>query len=234
MSCRLVTASKGLLVVFWKVEQEKYVPLASPDQYLKTPSVSTPLSQPTSLNEVSKGWYSCFCLLQPWEACPPSTWARTSGLTRPSPRGSWLVFQETLAPASLCSTQLSLQQMHWHFLCIAHSALSLSHPAGPHKCPQYHKVWVELVLWVCCVLPETFSVCAAWKWSFPTHWPLYLSSCPITSCPSLVIYMCVLSLLAGCKLTLARTMCSMHSSQSLMWGFDHNKHSINIYWTESR
>ena len=72
VSCRLVTASKGLLVVFWKVEQEKYVPLAS-DQYLKTPSVSTPLSPPTSLNEVSKGWYSCFCLLQPWEACPPST-----------------------------------------------------------------------------------------------------------------------------------------------------------------
>lgn len=44
----------------------------------------------------------------------------------------------------------------------------------------------------------------------------FVSSCPITSCPSLVIYMCVLSLLAGCKLTLARTMCSMHSSQSLM------------------
>lgn len=87
---------------------------------------------------------------------------------------------------------------------------------------------------VCCFLTETFSVSLAWKWSFPTHWSLYRSSCPMTSCPSLVTYMCVLSLLAGCKLTLARTVCSVHSSQSLMEGFDHNKHSINIYWTESR
>lgn len=43
--------------------------LLLPDQYLKTPSVSTPLSQPTSLNEVSKDIiHASVCINLGWPA----------------------------------------------------------------------------------------------------------------------------------------------------------------------
>lgn len=72
----------------------------------------------------------------------------------------------------------------------------------------------------CAAFLRKLSVSLAWKWPFPTSlqyralylfWPYHILP--------LISYLCVHPVSpTDCKLTLARTVCSIHSSQSLAWG----------------
>lgn len=156
--------------------------------------VSTPLFQPTSLNEcpecdihASLGSSLGRPALQARDDEPEHPWscqALTKGFRR-----QWL----SMWQSSVRLAASSLQQMHC-YLCCPFWSESSSSSWTPQMPPVSQSLGgtghVEVPRQMCCVLLETFSAALAWKRSFPPSLhlrSLYLSVCLTPFCSSLVI-----------------------------------------------